>query len=73
VLLVVGGLLGTGENHHARALCARIAEVHLQIDTIEQVLPTTPSRGQEVGDSGYLVAYHLAEDNLRIGRSARCS
>jgi hypothetical protein len=41
----------------SRALCVRIAGVHLRIYTIEQALRSTPDWGQAVGEFGYLVAY----------------
>lgn len=69
MLIVFGGLPGTGKTTIARALCAKIDGVHVRIDTIEQALRTTPGWDREVGESGYLVAYGLAEDNLRLGRT----
>jgi hypothetical protein len=36
----------------SRALCVRIAGVHLRIYTIEQALRSTPDWGQAVGEFG---------------------
>jgi predicted kinase len=51
VLIVFGGLPGTGKTTVARAPCVRIAGVHLRIYTIEQALRSTPDWGQAVGES----------------------
>jgi predicted kinase len=65
VLIALGGLPGTGKSSIARELAVRHGAVHLRIDTIEQALRRA---GLAVGPAGYVVAYALAEDNLRLGR-----
>ncbi len=62
-LIALGGLPGTGKTTIARALATRLGALHLRIDTIEQAL----RRSGDVGPLGYLVAYGVAEDNLRLG------
>lgn len=62
-LIALGGLPGTGKTTIARALATRLGALHLRIDTIEQALRTSG----DVGPLGYVVAYGLAADNLRIG------
>lgn len=61
----MGGLPGTGKTSISKELCLRINAVYLRIDTIEQALLRVKSL--RVGNEGYLVAYAIAEDNLRLG------
>ena len=66
LLLVFGGLAGTGKSSIARELARQLGAVHLRIDTIEVAL----RRSQwpvEVIDHGYAAAFAVAQDNLRIG------
>jgi predicted kinase len=69
VLIVFGGLPGTGKSSIARSLAARIDAVYLRIDTIEQAIRNSPGVHQAVDEKGYRVAYAVAEDNLRLGRT----
>lgn len=66
MLLVLSGLPGVGKTTIAREVATAIGAVHLRIDSIEQVLRDA---GIEVEGEGYAVAYAVAEDNLRVGRS----
>jgi len=65
VLIVFGGLPGTGKTTLSRELARRLAATYLRIDVIEQTLR---SAGHEVGPLGYAVANALAAENLRLGR-----
>ena len=65
MLIVLAGLPGAGKTTIARVLACKLKAVHLRIDTIEDALRS--SLRSEVGPAGYLVAYRLAEDNLRLG------
>jgi len=67
MLIVLGGLPGTGKTAIARSLARRLNAVHLRIDTIEQALRSCDVLKADVGPAGYVIAYGLAEDNLRIG------
>lgn len=65
MLYIFGGLPGTGTSTLARAVAREKGAVHLRIDTIEQALREA---GIAVnGAEGYVVAYRVAEDNLRLG------
>ena len=69
MLIVLGGLPGTGKTTIARELARRLRAVHVRIDSIEQAIRR--SRSYAAGpleDAGYLVGYAVAEDNLRLGR-----
>ena len=69
LLIVFGGLPGTGKSTIARALARERGAVYLRIDTIEQALRSSGMIAGDVGPAGYVVAYALAEENLRLGRS----
>jgi predicted kinase len=43
--------------------------MYLRIDSIEQAMLGATNGRQPVGEAGYCVAYAVAEDNLRIGRT----
>ena len=67
MLIVFGGLPGTGKTTLARAVAQRLSATYLRIDTIEQAIRSqTP--GSEVGATGYVVAYRIAAENLKLGR-----
>ncbi|EJB02434.1 putative kinase [Rhizobium leguminosarum bv. trifolii WSM597] len=69
MLIIFGGLPGSGKTTVARALAKRLGAVYVRVDTIEQAIRV--SGGDPVGDigpAGYVVAYGVAEDNLTLGR-----
>ena len=68
MLIIFGGLPGTGKTTIATELARRIEATYLRIDSIEQVL-RQHSRASLPIDAGYRIAYAIAEDNLRIGRT----
>ncbi len=66
MLVVLSGLPGVGKTTIARELARTIGATHLRIDSIEQALRQA---GMRVEGEGYRVAYAIAEDNLRLGRT----
>lgn len=67
MLIVIGGLPGTGKTTLARLLAARIGAVHLRIDTIEQAIVRSGLAQHPLGPVGYAVGYALAEEHLQQG------
>jgi predicted kinase len=67
MLIIFGGLPGTGKTTIARALAKQIGAVHVRVDTAEQAIRASEMLKSEVGPAGYMVAYGVAEDNLRLG------
>ncbi|WP_419998276.1 AAA family ATPase [Streptomyces boninensis] len=67
MLIVIGGLPGTGKTTLSRLLATRIGGVHLRIDTIEQAIVDSGLAGHPVGAAGYAVGYALAADHLAQG------
>lgn len=69
LLVILGGLPGTGKTSVARELANRLGAIHLRIDSIEQAIRDAAVLRADVADAGYRAAYAVAEDNLRLGRS----
>lgn len=68
-LIIFAGLPATGKTTLARALARRLGATYLRIDTIEQALRASEALAGPMDDIGYRVAYALAADNLRGGKS----
>jgi predicted kinase len=68
MLIALGGLPGTGKSCLARGIVGRFGAMHVRVDSIEQALVRAGTRGEDIGAAGYVVAYAVAEDNLRLGR-----
>jgi predicted kinase len=69
VLVILSGLPGVGKTAIARKVARRTGAVHLRIDSIEQAIRNLGVVQGSIDDAGYRVAYALAEDNLRLGRT----
>ena len=67
LLIVFGGLPGTGKTTLARAIAQDMAAAYLRVDTIEQALRSSGLIAGDIGPVGYRVAYALAENNLKLG------
>jgi predicted kinase len=68
MLIIFGGLPATGKTTLARALAREREAVYLRIDSLEQALRESGRLIDDLGPAGYMGAYALAEDNLRLGR-----
>jgi predicted kinase len=69
MLIIFGGLPGTGKTTVARALAKELGAVHVRVDTIEQNIRLSSTLKSDVGPAGYMVAYGIAEDNLTLGNT----
>jgi len=68
VLIVFGGLPGTGKTTIARELCRLTGASLVRVDTIEQAVVRSGLTKQPVGEVGYIVAYDVAAEALSLGR-----
>jgi predicted kinase len=68
-LIALGGLPGTGKTVIARELAREVNAVYVRIDSIEQAIRASGVLHKTIDDAGYRVAYVIAEDNLRMGRT----
>ena len=69
MLIIFAGLPATGKTAIATALARQLGAVYLRIDSIEQAMRDSGAIAGPLDDAGYRVAYALAEDNLRLGRT----
>lgn len=69
MFIVFGGLPGSGKSTIAQVLAKHLEAVYLRIDTIEQTIRSSGILAEdgEVGPAGYMIAYRLAEEHLRLG------
>jgi predicted kinase len=67
MLIIFAGLPGSGKTTLARELARELGAVHLRIDSIEHAI--SQAGVAVMNDTGYRVAYAIAEDNLAIGRT----
>lgn len=65
MLFIFGGLPGAGKTELSIHLARKIGATYLRIDTIEQAMRNGGIT--TIGPKGYLVAYKIAGDNLRLG------
>jgi len=69
VLIVLGGLPGSGKTTVARELARELGAVHLRIDSVEHAIAAA---GHPVGQTGYVAAYAVAGDQLHLQRVTSC-
>jgi predicted kinase len=69
LLIIFGGLPGTGKTSLARELARELGGVYLRIDSIEQAILNSRAGSETIDEAGYCVGYAVAEDNLRLGRT----
>ena len=69
MLIIFAGLPGVGKTAIARELAYKLGAAYLRIDSIEQALRDSGAVIGPMNDSGYQIAYALAGDNLRLGRT----
>lgn len=67
ILFIFSGLPAVGKSALAKRVATDFGAAYLRIDTIEQGLRDLC--GITVEGEGYRMAYRIAEDNLRVGRS----
>jgi len=65
LLIVMGGLPGSGKTTVSRLLAERLKGTYIRIDTLEQALRNAGA--MDNGPEGYAVGYAIAEENLRAG------
>jgi predicted kinase len=69
MLIIFGGLPGVGKTAIAAELARLTGALHLRIDSIEQAIRASGFASRPLNDTGYRVAYAVAEDNLRAGKT----
>jgi predicted kinase len=69
MLIVFGGLPGTGKTTIARELASQLGAVYVRVDSIEQAIRDSDPSDAPMNDRGYRVAYAVTEDNLGLGRA----
>jgi predicted kinase len=69
MLIIFGGLPGTGKTTIAKQLAKTVGAVYLRVDTIEQTLKRSNAAISKdwCGPVGYFVCYELAKENLALG------
>jgi predicted kinase len=69
ILIIFGGLPGTGKTAIAQQLAREHGAVYLRIDSMEQAIRDCGVVSKSFDDAGYRVGYAVAEDNLRLGKT----
>lgn len=66
MLIVIGGLPGTGKTTLAGKLARQISATYLRIDTLEQAILQS-GIASDAGPAGYFTGYAVAAENLALG------
>lgn len=69
MLIVFGGLPGTGKSTISKLLAAKNAFAYVRIDEIENALVRHGQPKREIGADGYHVGFAVSLSNLRLGNS----
>jgi|GEM_PF-470930 len=67
MLIVFGGLPGTGKTTIAQKLANKLAAIYIRIDSLEQAIVRAGISQTDMGPAGYFAGYAVAADNLRLG------
>ncbi len=67
VLVVIGGLPGSGKSTIATALARETSTPYVRVDRVEQAVVDWTQLTHPVGPVGYAVAHALADEQLRLG------
>jgi predicted kinase len=67
MLVVFGGLPGTGKTTIARQVAQSCGATYLRIDVIELAIHQSGVVPGDIGPAGYMVGYALAQANLKLG------
>jgi len=68
MLIILGGLPGTGKTTISKEIAKKLKAVYLRIDTVEQAIKRIIPQTQHLNDSeGYSLSYAIAKDNLQLG------
>src|SRR5690242_9829515 len=71
MLIIFGGLPGTGKTTIAKQLAKKLKAAYLRVDTVEQTLISTSKlynpEYQFIGPEGYEILYAVAHENLLTG------
>lgn len=69
MLIAFSGLPGSGKTTLAQSLARSLQATYLRIDTVEEALLAEDGASIVARGAGYCVAYAIAEDNLKLGRT----
>jgi len=69
MLIIFGGLPGTGKSTLAKALAAKNAFTYVRVDEIENALSLHSEPKRKVGAEGYHVAFAISLSNLLLGNT----
>ena len=67
MLIILGGLPGSGKSTIAKVLAAELRAAYVRVDTVEQALLASGEVSPPINAAGYAVAYGIAADCLRAG------
>lgn len=69
MLIIFGGLPGTGKTTISKEVAKRLKAIYLRVDTVEQTLKNIDGYPESlvIGSEGYLISYAIAKENLGLG------